>query len=1095
MQFFDYTSFFSGNLQSNYAVRTHDGTMYFFHGNRFMARVIGMRDSFGNTIRFAYRHCSVLNQLVLDYIVDSNNMRTSLHTHFSGDHQTLTITGPDNSSVILNKSRISASHNTTGLNNLSIHYRPENLFQINSIQNQIGTVTSFTYDLSRFYFSWFFSNPNERSHALLLRQVTYPSGAQLRFTYGWRRVGLQGAEHGSSRHVFVTTSRELFYNGRSYQRTTFSYEGCPTGWFYYPYYIGYDTTVTQNNGMRTRYRFCNRHLNLVQITSNAAGTAVSEKWRWYSLQWPALPLPASITLTQFSNGLSRTTSRSYTYNLYRQVTGVSVQSAQGDSPATLQTTITYDNRFGLPLTTTFMPDPYTTIRTVNRLSPDGRSIAATYVYENNIRQSRTDFIHDSFGNVIETREFPSVSSADFITTQITFDRGTMPTSVRTLNVRNAHNVLLGGTGVVENRFTYDNMWRITSATDPMGYTARWEYDRTGRVTRVTHPNGGFETYTYNDQQNILTHRTILGATYTHRFDGLGNLQTITDQNGVAILTNIYDNRMRITETRNAQGIASSQRTLFAYDIFDRVTEVRRVCPAGTTLHRTTNAYYDILDAAGHSRVVTTVHGCAVAPSIQTFVQHDRFGRLTQEGTIGGRIFTYTHDIAGRVIREQSLGVDNTFTHGVFGVRSVRNIENNTSHNTYDSMGRLLTSSDFMGNTQRFTYDVLGRLIRHYTPFDQAGNTIHTTLNAYFHDQNGNITRHYTQTNLPGATSTWSTTHNTFRHNRLMSSQTGNGPLTEYTYDLAGNVLTKRVGGAGATGATTAFTYNNRGQLTQTTDALGQVETFTYDANGLLLTRTDRNGTLFRNTYDHMGRIIQEDAVQNGVVTNRRTSTFTASGAVRIISNGSHMVINYYDAQGRLHIQTETDGFMRWYHYNTANNLTAVMVYTDWWGPARTRQTHTTHTYDVAQRIHTTTTNGELLVTYAYDANSRRIRSTYSNGTVTDYTRNLAGMVTNLVNRHGTTILSSFAYIYYLDGNTHRVIETMGGVTRIVTYTYDTARRLTNEYDTGAGAGTVNRAYTFDARGNRSCMTVTGSEVYTGTYSYDLNHRLLQTVRT
>jgi len=330
----------------------------------------------------------------------------------------------------------------------------------------------------------------------------------------------------------------------------------------------------------------------------------------------------------------------------------------------------------------------------------------------------------------------------------------------------------------------------------------------------------------------------------------------------------------------------------------------------------------------------------------------------------------------------------------------------------------------------------------------------------------------------------------------MSSQTGNGPLTEYTYDLAGNVLTKRVGGAGAAGATTTFTYNNRGQLTQTTDALGQVETFTYDANGLLLTRTDRNGMSFHNTYDHMGRLVREEAMQGIWARGHRTSSFTATGAVRTISNGSHSIHHYYDAQGRLHIQSETGrttGSVTRYYYNTANNLTAVLVYTDWWGPTRTRQIHTTHTYDVAQRIHTTTTNGELLVTYAYDANSRRIRSTYSNGTVTDYTRNLAGMVTNLVNRRGITVLSSFAYIYYLDGNTHRVTETMDGVTRVVTYTYDTARRLINEHDTGAG--TVNRAYTFDARGNRASMTVSGAENYTVTYGYDRNNRLLYTVRT
>ncbi|MCL2405328.1 MAG: hypothetical protein FWC92_07255 [Defluviitaleaceae bacterium] len=50
-------------------------------------------------------------------------------------------------------------------------------------------------------------------------------------------------------------------------------------------------------------------------------------------------------------------------------------------------------------------------------------------------------------------------------------------------------------------------------------------------------------------------------------------------------------------------------------------------------------------------------------------------------------------------------------------------------------------------------------------------------------------------------------------------------------------------------------------------------------------------------------------------------------------------------------------------------------------------------------------------------------------------------------------------------------EVMGGTTRTTTYTYDTARRLTREVDTGGG--TTTRDYTFDTRGKpriRCCKT-------------------------
>jgi len=500
-------------------------------------------------------------------------------------------------------------------------------------------------------------------------------------------------------------------------------------------------------------------------------------------------------------------------------------------------------------------------------------------------------------------------------------------------------------------------------------------------------------------------------------------------------------------------------------------------------------YYDISDAAGNSRIVTTINNASVyAPSIHNFVQYDRFGRRTQEGTIGGRITTFTHDLSGRVITEQSLGVNNTFTHNIFGVTSIRNIEGNTRHNTYDSMGRLVTSSDFMGSTQRFTYDALGRLLRHYVPFDRVGAATRYATTLYFYDRNGNLNQTHSSTNLPGSAAAWSVTNNTFRHNLLMLSQTGNGPLTEYTYDLAGNVLTKRVGGVG--GATTAFTYNNRGQLVQTTDALNQTETFTYDVNGLPLTRTDRNGTLFRMTYNYIGLLIREEAVQNGVVVGHRRYIFRRTGALASVSNGTHLITNAYDAQGRLIRQTETGGIERTFVYNEADNIIESRVYIN-----GRRYTHNVYAYDVAQRVRTVTSNGQLHATYAYNANGNRVRTTLSNGVITDYTHNLSGLVTSLVNRQGNATLSRFDYTYYLDGNMQRVTEMMGGTTRTVTYAYDTARRLIREHDTGAGGGAITRTYTFDARGNRTQMVVAGAEAYAVTYVYDLNNRMLTETRT
>jgi len=774
-------------------------------------------------------------------------------------------------------------------------------------------------------------------------------------------------------------------------------------------------------------------LNISQRTYNANNVLLSVQTIGYNND----RLPISINLTEHSAGRTRTTQQTFTYNQFGQLTQSVSPLAQGSNHQRYRTTHTYDNQFGLPLTTTFMPNDQTTVTEQHVLSSDGRSIIRTYIYENNTRMSRTDFLHDTHGNVIEIREFPDSRGSAFISTQITYDRGTLPQSVRTINVRDADNNLVGGNGIIERRFTYDAMWRVLTETDPNGYIARWQYDAIGRVTRVTFPNGGFITYTYNDQQNTMTHRTILGAEYVHRFDGLGNLLTITAPGNIVILTNIYDNRMRLIETRNAQGIASSQRTTFEYDIFGRVTETRQLSPSGATLQRISTIYDDVNTVVGDALIITSIQGDSNTPGITTIVRYDRLGRRTHDSVAGGRVIDFTHDLSGRVIREQSLGIDNTFTHNVFGITSIRNIEGNTTRNVFDNMGRLIRSSDFMGNYTRFTYDALGRLIRQYVPFERIGNTVHYAQTRHFYDRNGNLIRAASLVNRPGQPQVWATTENTFRHNMLISSQTGgaNGIRTDYTYDLAGNILTQRVGDA-----VTTFAYDNRGRLIRTTDALGQSETFTYDNNGRLLTRTDRNGTIFRKTYDHMGRLIREEVLQNNTIVDYRAYTFTATGSLRSSTNGTHTITNYHDSQGRIWRQRK-NGIERMYFFNGTHNPVNSLTLVN-----NSLHINNTYTYDIAQRIHTVASGGELLVTYTYNANGNITMRFLSNGIRVEYTYNLAGLVTNLTYWQGSTILSSFSYYYYLDGNIRQIVENMDGEIRTITYTYDMARRLIREVE-------------------------------------------------
>ena len=712
-----------------YTVTLYDGTRYQFNN---LGQIVYIQDRFGNTTHFEY--AVTFSRSMLARIIDSSGGVTRITYYQQSTGRSIRVVDPAGGVFTINKRLTFENHG----------------FRVTDIVNQVGAVTTFTYEIRNYTFNILtremnlnapitqFGRPPAIGQTLLLTQVTYPSGAQLRFQYNVHRAAIGVG----IREVWKVSTRELVSNNRVYNRTTFAYRSGPTAYpngrnGAVPNSHTYSVTVTQNNGRRTEYTFNNNHLNISQVTQDSRGTVL---WR-RDFVYNAQRLPTTITLVETNGSYSRTTTQRFTYNANGQILTSVRPVANGSNNQRYVITNTYDSRFGLPLTTAFNTDNSTRVEERHTLSSDGRSITRTEIFENGTRVSRTDFRHDRYGNVTEVREFPNANSSTFIATQIEFDRGTMPRVVRNTNVQYVSGGLVGGTGIIERRFTYDALWRVLTETDPMGYTTTWRYDRIGRITRIDFPNGGHITYTYNNQLNTIVYRNILGGRYTYQMDGFGNLLTITCPGGNVILRNVYDNRMRITSTFNAPGATSSTERRFWYDIFDRVTreEVLRPVAGSGAYSRTLTEYFDVFDASGNRRVVTTVVGNNTAsPSIQTFVQYDRAGRRTQEGTIGGRIFTYNFDLSGRVTRERTLGVDNRFTHNIFGITSVTNIQGNVSNNRYDSMGRVTHTSDFMGNYQRFTYDAIGRLIRTRTPFATVnGATVYADSRYYF-DNNGNL---------------------------------------------------------------------------------------------------------------------------------------------------------------------------------------------------------------------------------------------------------------------------------------------------------------------------------------------------------------------
>ncbi|MEM7790880.1 MAG: RHS repeat-associated core domain-containing protein [Verrucomicrobiota bacterium] len=156
-----------------------------------------------------------------------------------------------------------------------------------------------------------------------------------------------------------------------------------------------------------------------------------------------------------------------------------------------------------------------------------------------------------------------------------------------------------------------------------------------------------------------------------------------------------------------------------------------------------------------------------------------------------------------------------------------------------------TVTDRLGNPTIYYYDVLGNVTRQVDPL--GAETLFeyypgTTLVKYETDDLGNVTsRAYDEeenllVEITGASNTEEPlaatigfitryTYNEF--SSPLSITDPNGNLTEFTYDIKGNLLSQIQYGDGGETLTTGFTYNGNGEIKTITDAEGNVTSYTY----------------------------------------------------------------------------------------------------------------------------------------------------------------------------------------------------------------------------------------------------------------------------
>jgi len=670
----------------------------------------------------------------------------------------------------------------------------------------------------------------------------------------------------------------------------------------------------------------------------------------------------------------------------------------------------------------------------------------------------------------------TVTDPKLNTTIFTYDcYGNVKTGTDALGntIKNNYNIIGWKTSTVsplgyKTSYTYDSMGRVEKTVNNDGETNRTVYDNLGRIVKQISPN------LYNSaNDNIAAHTYSgdVGTRFSYKTNGLLNSITDSAGNVTSYLTyDIYGNVL--TEKKPNGGVYKKE-----YDIMNQLTNIWF-----KNLETDSDSTYKQLEGNAYAYLSVTNSG------------------VTKNGTKLTK--TIYSDTAANNQTTQSI-YD-------FDGRLVKQIYQDTTFSTteYYLNGLTYKTTDPKGSVTTTYYDGLNRAIKVESPFETISSTTYYSTKNIGYDKNDNVIWEENSSNKPGEAASLSKTEYEYNAKNLLTKvKLGSGTnfnYTQYYYDSEGRKIRQYTGlsspltitgldtitsGADSSYATAKYEYGSNGKLITYTDPRLQSDYFDYDKNGNMIEKTDRNGNVITSTYDSLNRQLSNSVV-TPTGTGNVSSTFTYKfdlGRETAVKNGVTTTTNY-DQMGRVIKEYDSVSEKNYTFDRNGTKLTFVAKV------GTVEKINQSFEYNNMNRLYKVYVSAVLKATYTYDNNGNRLSLTNNgNSTTVDYTYNLANKIKTLVNKKGTTVLSSYSYEYILDGNQWKKADV--GNNKVTNYLYDNMGRLRQEKETVNSTVTSTKDYTFDDYSNRAGMTVTEATSYSTAYIYDLNNRLTTETKT
>ncbi|KZB79209.1 RHS repeat-associated core domain-containing protein [Amycolatopsis regifaucium] len=558
---------------------------------------------------------------------------------------------------------------------------------------------------------------------------------------------------------------------------------------------------------------------------------------------------------------------------------------------------------------------------------------------------------------------------------------------------------------------------------------KWRFTGQGWLTSQADRNGNANSYTYHPNGTLASIRDSQGRVTTVASDTQGLVKRIIDPTGADVGTYEYNGNGQLTSfvDRNGHTVA------LGWDAASNLVSITD--PSG-------NAYHFAFDGADR---VTKVSVPNSAKALDTTFEYQSGRTVARDPK--GNATTYHFDGEGRQVKAvDALGHERS--------------------RSWSANSDVQSTTDSMGNTGKRRYDPLNNLIGTELPTG-AKNTLGYTDSAHAHsptslkdpagrelvheyDGPGNLTK---IRSIGALTADLDVRTYNYPQGTLATAKDGNGHLTSYGYDPAGNLTSVT---EPAPMGVTGYQYDALSRIVQVTDGRGHKIGYDYDKFDRVVRVTDDSDgdkTLLEVWYDHQGNVIWKIAPTWNIYYSwdRYPVGNQVKTAERTEGTGNEHVTYDYDEAGNLdNVWTSETGQPLLFYYDAANRLVKM---TD---PGIQ---DTTFTYDDADRRTSILWPGAGTQTITYDNSGRQTGITVKNTANTE------------------TFRATYSYTTAGGEDSDQLqAKTIAGVT--TPYSYDPLRRMskagpeTYGYDLAGNltnlagtAFTVNAANQFTQAGN------------------------------